>query len=192
MSLKSKLYKRKDFIEKAFIKSVDDLSEERNPDTVKKAIYWSVCYIPILYVEAEFKSKVIDSIKSLMTNITYREFIQLFPITKEYDGDKFGMKDYYSTIDYLKDFNLDDLIHDPEELIMEYYNPLILALGVEYMTVVSKMSRNHLGLDPFTAFFHPEEYGHDSKGNIIGVTADGKVHKIAAPGREKPILSIVK
>ena len=191
MSLKTKLYKRKGFIEKAFIKSVDDLSEERNPDTVKKAIYWSVCYIPILDVEAEFKSQVIDSIKSLMTNITYREFIQLFRITKEYDGDKFGMKDYYSTIDYLKDFNLDDLIHDPEELIMEYYNPLILALGVEYMTVVSEMSRNHFGIDPFTAFFHPEEYGHDSKGNIIGVV-DGKVNKIAAPGREKPILSIVK
>lgn len=30
------------------------------------------------------------------------------------------------------------------------------------------------------AFINPDEYAHDSKGNIIGVTPDGKVHKVTS------------
>lgn len=179
----------KEFIGRAFDKAIADLIKEDNSQNDKKLIYWGIRYLPIADESVEMKEKIISLIELLMKGITYREFMNLFPIAKEYDGGD-DWKDYYYTIDYLKDFDLDSLIDNPLELLMEYNNHDIMFFNVEFMEVTSELSKEHLGIDPFIEFFYPEQYPRDSKGNVIGITADGKVHKMASP--EKPILKIVK
>lgn len=75
-------------------------------------------------------------IKSLMSTLKYKEFINIFPIEKEYDGRKWECKDYYTTIEYLEDKNLDDIIGDDiDEFLNYYWNNDILHFNVkQFMT----------------------------------------------------------
>lgn len=82
----------------------------------------------------------------LIEKMTYREFMQIFPIEKSYDGDKWECKDYFSTMDYLKDKNLDDVIGENAfELIWEYHNDDVIEFGVEYMMFLSRERRKRTG-----------------------------------------------
>ena len=95
-------------------------------------------------------------------------------------------------MEYLNDKSLDDYIEDPLELIFEYDNWYIIQFGVQVMSTTSDMQRIRTGIGITEAFMFPDQYPSDSKGNLIGVTSDGKVHKVASPRKSKPKLAVVK
>lgn len=91
-------------------------------------------------LEILFQSNMV--LERIMSLMTYREFITTFPITKEYDGEKYQMKDYFSVMEYLKQFNLDQVIGtDIDELLMEYYNSDILRYQVQKWMLVDRLKR---------------------------------------------------
>ena len=133
------------------------------------------------------------------SKLTYREFMEIYPIDKRYDGDRWGTRDYYSTMEFLSDIDLDSQIGGEKQvmdLFWEYDNWELLDVASASMCVMSAMSRKLLGVDPAEAFFTKEEnYAHDSKGNIVGVTEDGKTHKVPSFWNDKKYqshLSVVK
>lgn len=117
-----------------------------------------------------------------VSKLTYREFMEIYPIDKRYDGARWGTRDYYSTIEFLSDIDLDNKIGGEKQvmdLFWEYDNWELLDVASASMCAMSAMSRKLLGVDPTEAFFTKEEnYAHDSKGNIVGVTEDGRTHKV--------------
>lgn len=164
-----------------------------NHENYKKLVYWGIRYLPYCKNgNAEEKFAYISCLKDCLKKLTYREFINLFPIAKEYDGAKWEMKDYYSTMEYLDGKFVDDYIEDPLELIFEYYNWYIIEFGVEVMSATSEMQRIQTGIGITEAFMFPDQYPSDSKGNLIGITSDGKVHKVASPRKSKPKLTVIK
>ena len=87
-----------------------------------------------------FQLSLQEWIKKLMVGLTPRELQQLFPIEKEYDGDKWGTKDYYYCIQEINEIGLDTPMN--EEQVMHYImecnnNIFITMLGVSLMTLVS-------------------------------------------------------
>lgn len=132
--------------------------------------------------------------------LTYKEFIEVYPINKTYDGAKYGVKDYFSTMEYLATVNLEDEIGSKEnvlKLIWEYDNTELMLLGVAILTAMGDMSKKMTGVDPNEVIINKEEtYAHDSKGNIIGVTSDGKVHHVPSfwneDKKQQPFLRVVK
>lgn len=71
----------------------------------------------------KFRFHEIEQIKKMLSGLTLNEFMNVFPIRKEFDGDKTGCKDYYSTMEFIKDIPKDELIGEKiDELIMEYVN----------------------------------------------------------------------
>ena len=191
--MKRKSIFTKKLILKQFVAASDSYKVNPNHENYKKLVYWSIRHLP--YYEndnVEEKFAYISCLKNCLKKLTYREFINLFPIDKEYDGAKWEMKDYYSTIEYLNDKSLDDYIEDPLELIFEYNNCHIIIFGVEIMTVTSDIHRIKTGLGITEAFIYGKEMPHDSKGNIISVNHEGKVCKVSDPRLTKPKLTVIK
>ena len=72
--------------------------------------------------------------KAVIGMMTISTFIQLFPIKKTYDGEKYVCKDYYQTIKMLKstglDFNKYMILDQVDEILAEYWNDDILGFNV--------------------------------------------------------------
>ena len=149
--------------------------------------------------ETENLFAVSELYKSLVSGLTYREFMEIYPIDKRYDGARWGTRDYFSTMEFLSDIDLDSKIGGEKQvmdLFFEYDNWELLDVASASMCAMSAMSRKLLGVDPAVAFLTKEEnYAHDSKGNIVGVTADGRTHKVPSFWNNKKYqshLSVVK
>lgn len=64
-------------------------------------------------------------IQTFMSQLTPREFMQIFPIEKDYDGDKSGCKDYFYTIKFIESIGFDAPIGMEKSLfrfLWEYHN----------------------------------------------------------------------
>ena len=66
-----------------------------------------------------------------MGYMTVRNFITTFPITKDYDGEKYGCKDYFYTVDMLKKYDPDEQIGwgRVKEFLLEYENKVCPTCG---------------------------------------------------------------
>ena len=188
--MKRKSIFTKKLILKQLIAASNSYKVSPNHENYKKLVYWSIRHLP--YYKTEERFAYISCLKNCLKKLTYGEFINLFPITKEYDGAKWEMKDYYSTMEYLNDKSLDDYIEDPLELIFEYYNWDIIIFGVEVMSTTSEMNKIQTGIGITEAFMFPDDFPHDSKGRLIGVNAKGKVCKVSDPRKSKPKLIVIK
>lgn len=114
--------------------------------------------------------------------LTYGEFMQIYPISKEYDGHG-EWKDYFSVRKYLDENKI-----DPDEIIgenllyfvAEYCSLETDFIFVEFMQMVNHMQRERYGFDVLDELLdevsEDEIIPKDSKGNLIGVV-DGKVVK---------------
>ena len=185
--------------------TIDDYQkDESNRTVLKRLVLWTGRELVYErehrdYYTTENLYNVSELYKSLVAELTYREFMEIYPIEKRYDGVKSETRDYYSTMEFLSDIDLDSQIDNKEQvmdLFWDYSNWELLDVASASMCAMSAMSRKLLGVDPTEAFFTKEEnYAHDSKGNIIGVTADGRTHKVPSFWNNKKYqshLSIVK
>lgn len=62
------------------------------------------------------------AVNELLQDMPVDEFIRWFPPKKVYDGEKNGCKDYYSTMETVREY---PTITKPDEFLMEYYSPLV-------------------------------------------------------------------
>ncbi|RST59684.1 hypothetical protein D5F11_011310 [Siminovitchia terrae] len=117
-------------------------------DTRKKLIWLSVkLIISDKSKDKSYESLVSDfqfmsSVKSLMGTLTPKEFQTIFPIDKEYDGEKYEMKDYFYTKDFINKFGEDKVIGDEiTEFLWEYQNWSICFFVVETTCIMSAIRR---------------------------------------------------
>lgn len=70
--------------------------------------------------------------KEAIAELTPRQFMQMFPITKDYSGKRWGHKDYFYTMEFLKDYEVDKPIGMARvsEFLWEYTNRDILEFNV--------------------------------------------------------------
>lgn len=86
----------------------------------------------------------ICTIKDLIGTITPAEFMTIFPIEKEYQGHRWGMKDYFYTRDYINTLDPDKPIGeatDPLEFMWEYTNWEIREFNVAIMSCMSNLRK---------------------------------------------------
>ena len=74
----------------------------------------------VTFENAEQMCSEYGLIFTLLSKITIREIMQMFPISKIYDGKKYGVKDYFYTRDILRQKELDEPIgNEAFELLSE-------------------------------------------------------------------------
>lgn len=74
-----------------------------------------------------------------MKNITPKEFLQIFPLNKNYDGDKYECKDYFYSMNYIKEHGIDNPIGDGMNFLWEYYNMEIRHFLVNTMSIMDRI-----------------------------------------------------
>lgn len=115
----------------SLMKSGHDLSDEEAKPLLTKLVILMIKHAgmkkPKILQEdktmndIKYKFQLMQQIKIYLSVFTYRDFMNMFPIRKEYDDN--GCKDYYSTIEYLKQYNLDEKIgNNIDHLLWEYVN----------------------------------------------------------------------
>ena len=129
--------------------------------------------------------EILQLVNALVGKHTPREFMRLFPIEKEYDGDKYGVKDYFYSMDYAKKIGIDKPIGGKaSKFLMEYCNRDIDFYMVTWMEIVSAMDVIQTGRDSMMDFF--EENGLHFKtfhkeGNEMVDSETGERFEIVKP-----------
>ncbi|RXZ04848.1 hypothetical protein, partial [Klebsiella pneumoniae] len=97
-------------------------------DTIRKIVYYGIKFVNQLkdinsYEGLIAKFQLISWIKEVIGELTPREFMTIFPISKEYKGKKFGIKDYYSTMEAINEIGIDTKIGESvSEFLFNYHD----------------------------------------------------------------------
>lgn len=138
---------------KVYLKSLRKILREENEisEHIKKTVFYGVKAITtrprldyITREEVIQRFQTINIIQDCIGLLTPREFMNIFPIAKEYDGHKWQMKDYFYTVNYINTLDIDTPIGMGEkalDFLWEYYNRDIIKFSVETMCCMSDLRK---------------------------------------------------
>lgn len=166
-------------------------------DFIKKFIYISVKLYPLLerkgltMEELDERLQFMFTVTDLMGNLTPVEFIKLFPIQKNYNGERYGMKDYYSTLEEVKKYPPDVPIgiDNIQNFLMEYMNKDIFEFEIAKLILTSdirKMQGQPGIMEEFAAGMGITTYTHYQEEGIMVENGTGKVIKVSKPRKRVP------
>lgn len=95
----------------------------------------------------QYRFQMIDSIFGVLGCLTLRNFVTTFPVDKYYKGAKWEEKDYFYTMEVLKDMDWDKPIGRDElsELLWDYMNADLRHAYIEFATSMSAIYRAQTG-----------------------------------------------
>ncbi|SHH86010.1 hypothetical protein [Desulfosporosinus lacus] len=119
----------KPFIKKMIVYGVKAVNTKKDRETITQE-------------DAERDFQYVETIKLFMGSLTPAEFVNLFPIRKDYRGHKYECKDYFYTRDYIKGLNPVNPIGDEMTMFLwEYTNWEINMFTVHIMGCMSNLRR---------------------------------------------------
>ncbi|MCB6350581.1 hypothetical protein [[Clostridium] symbiosum] len=93
-------------------------------------------------LEIENRYKEIKMVLDAIGRLTPQKLQQLYPVTKEYDGERWGCKDYFYTMDKLKQWPPDNPIGTAQEvacLLWDYENEDLEIMLLQWLNVVDDL-----------------------------------------------------
>jgi hypothetical protein len=108
-------------------------------------------------VDADNDPEIFMSMFSFTTEVckylTPRDIEAILPIAKEYDGKRYGTKDYFSTKKVIKELGEDTPLGDNvNHFLFEYHNWHVMEFVVESMSAMSAIRRKQGKKEMFTMF----------------------------------------
>ena len=177
-------------------KAFDDKGELVDRSELKKAMYGFVRTLNMVDSgDADDKFGIYQSILSIMGAMTPREFMETFPVTKDFNGHKYGAKDYFSVMEGIKSqypldkpimFDGDDAHETMFMFLMNYSNIHTDELTISIMMNISDMHRMKTGryiLDDFMVSQGKEPL----KKHYLVRKPNGKEFLVDEDGNEEPV-----
>lgn len=143
---------KQDLYIRAYEKILDGYRD--NPDQDIRAVIKKLAFYGVKAVNGMKKPSVIDlelieyrfqfadMVKAFLAVLTPIEFSNLFPIIKEYNGDRWETKDYFSTMEYVSGLSQDEPIGAGIfDLLWNYHNTEIRFFMVRLMGLMSDLRR---------------------------------------------------
>lgn len=172
-------------------------NEEEPKEFLKKFVFLATkLYLSenekqLSYEELQEKLTAMFELTNIMAELTPIEFMQMFPIPKEYDGEKWCQKDYFSTISYVKKYPADCPIttENITEFLMEYYNWDIMRFEVEKLSVISEIRQLEGKMGVMEEFLFNNgvpTYSYYEKEGIMINQQTGEVTKVSKPKKRIP------
>lgn len=93
-------------------------------------------------MEVERRYRQLKQVMEVVGRLTPGELLRLYPVTKEYDGAEWGSKDYFYTMNKLKQWNVDQPIGDAQDvacLLWDYQNWDLEFLLLQWMNVLGDL-----------------------------------------------------
>lgn len=127
----------------------DDVHFPLKRDKLIKYIYLNVKLLvssredELSYEQLRERLQFMFNLTDLIGQLTPGEFMQIFPIPKEYDGERYGSKDYFSTMQEVRKYPFGQPIGADKiiKFIMDYYNWDIMEFEVKKLSIISKIRR---------------------------------------------------
>lgn len=108
--------------------------------------------------EADTNFRFFCSTKNVLSLLTPREFLNTFPPDKQYDGERYGTKDYFTTMEAVSGYPQDAPIgKEIMSFLIDYMNMRIRLFTVEGMCLTGDMYRLQTGCNMVEDIF--EEMG---------------------------------
>lgn len=126
---------RADFLAVSFADALNEAVPTR------KGIYCAVCLAMVLpEADLAYSDTIMDAALAYLGKVTPRQMMTVFPPTKEYEGKKYGCKDYFSTTEAMHDFGLDIPAGDRAlDLLWDYNERHIREMVVKFMCITSAL-----------------------------------------------------
>lgn len=137
---------------------------------------------------------LIDGLFGIIGRIKLGNLIKIFPIDKTYDGDKWGSKDYFFTMDVLKEKGLDNAVGRDGvfDLMWDYENRDLREFTVFYMSCMSAMYKQQTGVGIAEKFCEDNGIGTYTMDRENGLLIDNQTGEIAKVSNKSSFMQIVK
>lgn len=137
---------------------------------------------------------MIDALYSIIGRIKLKNLIKIFPIDKTYDGDKWGCKNYFFTMDVLKEKGLDNAVGRDEvfDLMWDYMNKDLREFTLFYMSCMSAMYKQQTGVGIAEKFCEDNGIGTYTMDRENGLLINNKSGEIAKVSNKPSFMQIVK
>lgn len=187
---------------KAFIKVMQSrIVDELDKELIKKSVFYGAKVVKGMpkattYENAVGNFQFASAIKEFMGMLTPNEFVNIFPIEKDFKGHKYEMKDYFYTRDYINTLDQNEPIGEGiTKFLWEYQNWDVTFFSIELMSLMSDIRRFEgkssiaeewaadNGIETFKRY-------QDNEGNEFLVNKQGKTQKLVKP--RKKHLKLVK
>ena len=146
------------------------------------------------FVAKENGFNLIDALFCIIGRIKLKNLIKIFPIDKIYDGDKYECKDYFFTMDVLKEKGLDNAVGRDGvlDLMWDYENRDLREFTVFYMSCMSAMYKQQTGVGIAEKFCEDNGIGTYTMDRENGLLIDNKTGEIAKVSNKPSFMQIVK
>ena len=137
---------------------------------------------------------LIDALFGSIGRIRLGNLIKIFPVEKNYDGDKWGCKDYFFTMDVLKKKGLDNAVGRDSvfDLMWDYDNRDLREVTVFYMSCMSAMYKQQTGVSMAEKFCEDNGIGTYTMDRENGLLIDNQSGEIAKMSNKPSFMQIVK
>lgn len=149
-------------------------------------------YTPFAVKENGFN--LIDALFGIIGRIKLGNLIEIFPIDKTYDGDKWGCKDYFYTMDVLKEKGLENAVGRDSvfDLMWDYENRDLRDVTVFFMSCMSAMYKQQTGVSIAEKFCEDNGIGAYTMDRENGLLIDNQSGEIAKVSNKPSFMQIVK
>lgn len=125
----------------------------------------------------------IDRVYNFIGFLTIRDLVTMFPIRKDYDGEKYQCKDYFYTVDVLSKMDWDEPIGRDNvfSLMWDYCNEDLERILGEYMCLVSELHKKKTGkgfAEVFAEMFDIPSYSINEDAGLIQDNQTGEIIKM--------------
>lgn len=137
---------------------------------------------------------LIDALFGIIGRIKLKNLIKIFPIDKIYDGDKYECKDYFFTMDVLKEKGLDNAVGRDGvfDLMWDYENRDLREFTVFYMSCMSAMYKQQTGVGIAEKFCEDNGIGTYTIDKENGLLIDNQSGEISKMSNKPSFMQIVK
>lgn len=121
-----------------------------------------------------------------------KNFVTTFPVTKDYDGETWGCKDYFTTMELLKQYDMDKSIGEDKifKFLYDYQNEYLHRIMILKMCCTSQLYRMETGRNMAVEFMEDMADPHHSVNQEKGYQIDnmtGEIKKIPKKYKFEPI-----
>lgn len=146
---------------------------------------------PFAVKEAGFN--LMDALLGIIGRIKLNNLIKIFPVEKNYDGDKWDCKDYFFTMDVLKEKGFDNAVGRDEvfDLMWDYMNKDLREVTVFFMSCMSAMYKHQTGVGIAEKFCEDNGIGTYTIDKENGLLIDNQTGEIAKMSNKPSFMQIV-
>lgn len=190
--------------ELAIISAYNDWNQCR--DNLKRAVFYAVKYYGLERIDRRHSGEprtlkqvqsdfyLLEVVKTLMGQLTPRELMSMFPIAKKYDGEKWDCKDYFFTVEKLKDFDMDTPLGDEglENFLWSYWNDDLFAFDMVALSIISNIYKAQTGKGIMEEWCEKQGISSYTIQEDIGVIKNNLTGEISKLSKKPSHLQIVK